>query len=98
MMSLFYHWERISWAVITAFPASLLALDITFMSCFLCCRPGGQPVQIVHRFHFASHLKRMSVVIRIQEKFYAFIKVRILRDEYFLLFQDICILEKREPK
>jgi len=98
MMSLFYHWERISWAVITAFPASLLALDITFMSCVLCCRPGGQPVQIVHRFHFASHLKRMSVVVRIQEKFYAFIKVRILRDEYFLLFQDICILEKREPK
>ncbi|OEL17438.1 putative manganese-transporting ATPase PDR2 [Dichanthelium oligosanthes] len=38
-------------------------------------RPGGQPVQIVHRFHFASHLKRMSVVVRIQEKFYAFIKV-----------------------
>jgi len=61
-------------------------------------KPGGQPVQIVHRFHFASHLKRMSVVVRIQEKFYAFIKVRILRDEYFLLFQDICILEKREPK
>ncbi|CAN6346903.1 unnamed protein product [Urochloa humidicola] len=37
-------------------------------------KPGGQPVQIVHRFHFASHLKRMSVVVRIQEKFYAFIK------------------------
>lgn len=44
------------------------------------CRPGGQPVQIVHRYHFASHLKRMSVIVRIQEKFYAFIKVRILRD------------------
>ncbi|KAL6610003.1 hypothetical protein ACP70R_039972 [Stipagrostis hirtigluma subsp. patula] len=37
-------------------------------------KPGGQPVQIVHRYHFASHLKRMSVVVRIQEKFYAFIK------------------------
>uniref|UniRef100_A0ACD5THA0 Uncharacterized protein n=2 Tax=Avena sativa TaxID=4498 RepID=A0ACD5THA0_AVESA len=37
-------------------------------------RPGGQPVQIVHRYHFASHLKRMSVIVRIQEKFYAFIK------------------------
>ncbi|KAK8457839.1 hypothetical protein SEVIR_3G255000v4 [Setaria viridis] len=37
-------------------------------------KPGGQPVQIVHRFHFASHLKRMSVVVRIQDKFYAFIK------------------------
>ncbi|CAD6341162.1 unnamed protein product, partial [Miscanthus lutarioriparius] len=37
-------------------------------------KPGGQPVQIVHRYHFASHLKRMSVIVRIQEKFYAFIK------------------------
>jgi hypothetical protein len=34
----------------------------------------------VHRYHFASHLKRMSVIVRIQERFYAFIKVRILRD------------------
>ncbi|KAG8085521.1 hypothetical protein GUJ93_ZPchr0010g7234 [Zizania palustris] len=37
-------------------------------------KSGGQPVQIVHRYHFASHLKRMSVVVRIQEKFYTFIK------------------------
>ncbi|KAL5203124.1 hypothetical protein ABZP36_014076 [Zizania latifolia] len=37
-------------------------------------KSAGQPVQIVHRYHFASHLKRMSVVVRIQEKFYAFIK------------------------
>ncbi|KAK3138820.1 hypothetical protein QOZ80_5AG0373800 [Eleusine coracana subsp. coracana] len=37
-------------------------------------KPGCQPVQIVHRYHFASHLKRMSVVVRIQDKFYAFIK------------------------
>ncbi|PWZ36556.1 putative manganese-transporting ATPase PDR2 [Zea mays] len=36
--------------------------------------PGGQPVQIVHRYHFASHLKRMSVIVCIQQKFYAFIK------------------------
>ncbi|XP_062179368.1 probable manganese-transporting ATPase PDR2 isoform X1 [Phragmites australis] len=40
----------------------------------MCKKPGGQPVQIVHRYHFASHLKRMSVIVRIQEKFYAFIK------------------------
>ncbi|KAH1255269.1 putative manganese-transporting ATPase PDR2 [Glycine max] len=34
----------------------------------------GQPVQIVHRYHFASHLKRMAVVVRIQEEFFAFVK------------------------
>lgn len=49
-------------------------------------RPGGQPVQIVHRYHFASHLKRMSVIVRIQQKFYAFIKVRILRDPMMKLW------------
>jgi magnesium-transporting ATPase (P-type) len=60
---------------------SSASVGITFdVFLFLCCRPGGQPVQIVHRHHFASHLKRMSVVVRIQEKFYAFIKVQILRD------------------
>uniref|UniRef100_A0A0E0L2C5 Cation-transporting ATPase n=2 Tax=Oryza punctata TaxID=4537 RepID=A0A0E0L2C5_ORYPU len=37
-------------------------------------KSGGQPVRIVHRYHFASHLKRMSVVVSIQEKYYAFIK------------------------
>uniref|UniRef100_A0A0E0DR73 Cation-transporting ATPase n=1 Tax=Oryza meridionalis TaxID=40149 RepID=A0A0E0DR73_9ORYZ len=37
-------------------------------------KSGGQPVKIVHRYHFASHLKRMSVVVSIQEKYYAFIK------------------------
>ncbi|ONM31917.1 putative manganese-transporting ATPase PDR2 [Zea mays] len=37
-------------------------------------KPGGQPVQIVHRYHFASHLKRMSIIVCIQQKFYAFIK------------------------
>jgi cation-transporting ATPase 13A1 len=37
-------------------------------------KSGGQPVKIVHRYHFASHLKRMSVVVSIHEKYYAFIK------------------------
>ncbi|XP_027354268.1 probable manganese-transporting ATPase PDR2 [Abrus precatorius] len=35
---------------------------------------NGHPVQIVHRYHFASHLKRMAVVVRIQEEFLAFVK------------------------
>ena len=38
-------------------------------------RGNGHPVQIVHRYHFASHLKRMAVVVRIQEEFFAFVKV-----------------------
>ncbi|KAM0949224.1 putative P-type Mg(2+) transporter [Dioscorea sansibarensis] len=37
-------------------------------------RPGGQAVQIVQRHHFASHLKRMAVVVRINEEFLAFVK------------------------
>ncbi|KAK7350766.1 hypothetical protein VNO77_09701 [Canavalia gladiata] len=35
---------------------------------------SGHPVQIVHRYHFASHLKRMAVVVRIQEEFLSFVK------------------------
>ncbi|CAI9296880.1 unnamed protein product [Lactuca saligna] len=36
---------------------------------------GGNAVQIVQRHHFASHLKRMTVVIRTEEpSFYAFVK------------------------
>ncbi|XP_019184205.1 PREDICTED: probable manganese-transporting ATPase PDR2 [Ipomoea nil] len=35
---------------------------------------GGDAVQIVHRHHFASHLKRMAVVVRMQEQFFAFVK------------------------
>lgn len=37
-------------------------------------RSGGPAVQIVHRHHFASHLKRMAVIVRIQEEFLAFVK------------------------
>ncbi|XP_038692618.1 probable manganese-transporting ATPase PDR2 isoform X2 [Tripterygium wilfordii] len=36
---------------------------------------NGNVVQIVQRHHFASHLKRMAVVVRIQEEFFAFVKV-----------------------
>ncbi|KAJ6349666.1 hypothetical protein OIU77_007112 [Salix suchowensis] len=35
---------------------------------------GGNAVQIVQRYHFASHLKRMAVIVRIQEEFLVFVK------------------------
>ncbi|XP_022718452.1 probable manganese-transporting ATPase PDR2 isoform X3 [Durio zibethinus] len=35
---------------------------------------SGNAVQIVQRHHFASHLKRMAVVVRVQEEFFAFVK------------------------
>lgn len=35
---------------------------------------NGNFVQIVQRHHFASHLKRMAVVVRIEEQFLAFVK------------------------
>ncbi|KAL7124750.1 hypothetical protein ABFS83_14G070300 [Erythranthe nasuta] len=37
-------------------------------------RGGANLVQIVQRHHFASHLKRMAVVVRVQEQFFAFVK------------------------
>lgn len=39
------------------------------------CRGTGNPVLIVQRHHFASYLKRMAVVVRIEETFFAFVKV-----------------------
>lgn len=39
------------------------------------CRGNGNAVQIVQRHHFASHLKRMAVVVRVEEQFFAFVKV-----------------------
>ncbi|KAL2230248.1 probable manganese-transporting ATPase PDR2 [Sesamum indicum] len=35
---------------------------------------GASSVQIVQRHHFASYLKRMAVVVRVQEQFFAFVK------------------------
>ncbi|XP_074308297.1 putative manganese-transporting ATPase PDR2 [Silene latifolia] len=35
---------------------------------------SGNPVQIIQRHHFASHLKRMAVVVRVEETFFAFVK------------------------
>ncbi|CAI0461155.1 unnamed protein product [Linum tenue] len=37
-------------------------------------RGSGNAVQIVQRHHFASYLKRMSVVVRVEETFFAFVK------------------------
>ncbi|WOL01814.1 putative manganese-transporting ATPase PDR2 [Canna indica] len=37
-------------------------------------KSGSHAVQIIHRHHFASHLKRMGVIVRIQEQFFAFVK------------------------
>ncbi|CAN0914021.1 Probable manganese-transporting ATPase PDR2 [Linum grandiflorum] len=37
-------------------------------------RGSGKAVQIVQRHHFASHLKRMSVVVCVEEAFLAFVK------------------------
>nr|GEW67719.1 probable manganese-transporting ATPase PDR2 [Tanacetum cinerariifolium] len=42
---------------------------------FSCCVSGGcNAVRIVKRHRFASHLKRISVVVRTEEQFYAFVK------------------------
>ncbi|KAL1201130.1 putative manganese-transporting ATPase PDR2 [Cardamine amara subsp. amara] len=37
-------------------------------------RGNGNSVQIMQRYHFASHLKRMSVIVRIQEEYFVFVK------------------------
>ncbi|CAK9170149.1 unnamed protein product [Ilex paraguariensis] len=44
------------------------------MDCIAMKWGGGNAVQIVQRYHFASHLKRMSVVVRVEEQFFAFVK------------------------
>ncbi|KAK4407907.1 putative manganese-transporting ATPase PDR2 [Sesamum angolense] len=40
----------------------------------LTIKGGANSVQIVQRHHFASYLKRMAVVVRVQEQFFAFVK------------------------
>jgi magnesium-transporting ATPase (P-type) len=70
------------------FPPGLFFPNLIYFTaqlslCYLCFfmillsnfRGNGHPVQIVQRYHFASHLKRMAVVVRIQEEFFAFVKV-----------------------
>ncbi|KAL4184272.1 hypothetical protein AMTRI_Chr10g224740 [Amborella trichopoda] len=37
-------------------------------------RGAGHAVQILQRHHFASHLKRMAVVVRVQEEYFSFVK------------------------
>ncbi|GJW25711.1 hypothetical protein Tco_0039522, partial [Tanacetum coccineum] len=41
---------------------------------------GCNAVQIVQTHHLASHLKRMTVVVRIEEQFYAFVKEQEFSD------------------
>ena len=48
----------------------LTSLDFIF-------RGNYEPVQILQRHHFASHLKRMSTVVRVQDSYFAFVKVRL---------------------
>jgi hypothetical protein len=54
---------------------ALSVLSLFFMILLSNFRGNGHPVQIVQRYHFASHLKRMAVIVRIQEEFFAFVKV-----------------------
>ncbi|CAH8303974.1 unnamed protein product [Eruca vesicaria subsp. sativa] len=37
-------------------------------------RGNGNSVQIMQRYHFASHLKRMSVIVSIQQEYFVFVK------------------------
>lgn len=61
---------------------------------FFLCRGGGEAVQIVQRHHFASHLKRMAVVVRIQEEFFAFVKVSLLMDLIYQGLYECMLIEK----
>jgi hypothetical protein len=45
-------------------------------------RGNYEPVQILQRHHFASYLKRMSTVVRVQESYFAFVKVWIATYAY----------------
>ncbi|CBI27691.3 unnamed protein product, partial [Vitis vinifera] len=56
---------------------------------------SGQAVQIVKRHHFASYLKRMSVVVRVQEEFLAFVKLN--KNRFPNNFQYTHTLKKGEP-
>ncbi|XP_009354068.2 probable manganese-transporting ATPase PDR2 isoform X1 [Pyrus x bretschneideri] len=56
--------------------AALKGIDWTFKSDekALPKKGSGHAVLIVQRHHFASYLKRMAVVVRIEENFFAFVK------------------------
>ncbi|CAL8997942.1 unnamed protein product [Prunus brigantina] len=56
--------------------AALKGIDWTFKSDEKAVpkKGTGNPVLIVQRHHFASYLKRMAVVVRIEETFFAFVK------------------------
>ncbi|KAM1366232.1 hypothetical protein ACFX2I_044366 [Malus domestica] len=56
--------------------AALKGIDWTFKSDEKAMpkKGSGQAVLIVQRHHFASYLKRMAVVVRIEDNFFAFVK------------------------
>lgn len=63
---------------ILVFCGAMCFIKINALQIFLVMKlfsRSGNAVQIVHRYHFASHLKRMSVIVRAQEKFLVFAKV-----------------------
>ena len=43
-------------------------------------------MQILQRHHFASHLKRMSTVVRVQDSYFAFVKVRVTGSVCLLIY------------
>ncbi|KAL7251549.1 hypothetical protein ACSBR1_013396 [Camellia fascicularis] len=55
---------------------------------------GGNAVQIVQRHHFTSDLKRMAVVVRVQEQFLAFVKVIWLPVFFSCLLSDFELMHK----
>lgn len=73
----FHENDRMKWNQRIPLKKILLLLCVIFYNyfCVMECRGSGNAVQIVQRHHFASHLKRMAVVVRIQEEFLAFVKV-----------------------
>nr|GMC68111.1 probable manganese-transporting ATPase PDR2 [Ipomoea batatas] len=73
----------ISWLVILWRRLHLKGIDWSYKSDekSMPKKGGGDAVQIVHRHHFASHLKRMAVVVRMQEQFFAFVKCSIVELE-----------------
>lgn len=57
--------------------ATVILMLPNFLIWFSTCRGSGNAIQIMQRHHFASHLKRMAVVVRVQEQFFSFVKVWI---------------------
>lgn len=86
------HWKQIkphskSFLCLRVFS---LSSSMQLFTILINCRGGGNAVQIVQRHHFASHLKRMAVIVRIQEEFLVFVKVSWL----LVVFVWVDVLER----